>query len=109
MEMLQLAVRAGTGETRVRFAGTDPVFAGHFPQAPVLPGVVLIDSAVEIVSRILQQPMRLERLANVKFCSVVAPDEEIGFRARFVAAVYDSMISTLRDFVARGCPLGISN
>lgn len=79
MELLQLAASAGGGESRVRFAGTDPVFAGHFPRTPVLPGVVLIDSAVEIVSRVLQQPLRLERLANVKFCNAVLPEEEIRF------------------------------
>ena len=79
MEVIQLTQGADTGEARVRFAGTDPVFAGHFPHAPVLPGVVLIDAAVSLVSRVMKQPLRLERLANVKFCSAVLPDEEIGF------------------------------
>jgi hypothetical protein len=32
------------------------------------------------------------------------PDEEIEHRARFVAALFGSMTSKLRDFVARGCP-----
>ena len=79
MQLIQLAPGAGAGETRVRFAATDPVFAGHFPQAPILPGVALIDAAVEIVSRVRKQPLRLERLSNVKFCSAVLPEQEIGF------------------------------
>ena len=34
---------------------------------------------MEIVARIRQQPLRLERLANVKFSNAVLPDQEIGF------------------------------
>jgi len=86
MEVIQLIPGAEAGEARVRFAGTDPVFAGHFPQAPVLPGVVLIDAAVELVSRSLGRPLRLARLANVKFCSAVLPEEEIGFTFKAVRA-----------------------
>ena len=90
MELIHLAPSDGAGESRVRFIATDPVFAGHFPQAPVLPGVVLIDSAVEIVSRVLQQPLRLESLANAKFCSAVLPDEEIGFAFHVAPAERDA-------------------
>lgn len=79
MHVIRLTQGADAGEARVRFAANDPFFAGHFPQLPVLPGVVLIDAAVEIVSRAAKQALRLERLANVKFCSVVRPEEELGF------------------------------
>jgi len=79
MEVIQLTPGADGGEARVRFAGTDPVFIGHFPLAPVLPGVVLIDAAVRLVSRVMKHPLRLERLSSVKFCNAVLPDEEIGF------------------------------
>jgi len=90
MEVIRLTLGAEAGEARVRFAGTDPVFVGHFPQAPVLPGVVLIDAAVEIVSRVMKQSLRLKRLANVKFCSAVRPDEEIGFTFKAAPADGDS-------------------
>ena len=90
MEVIRLTPGVAAGEARVRFAGTDPVFVGHFPHAPVLPGVVLIDAAVEIVSRVMQQPLRLERLASVKFCSAVLPDEELGFTFKAAPADGDS-------------------
>lgn len=86
MEVIRLTQGADAGEARVRFAGNDPVFAGHFPQAPVLPGVVLIDAAVELVSRAMKQTLRLERLATVKFCRAVLPDEEIGFTFKIAPA-----------------------
>jgi 3-hydroxymyristoyl/3-hydroxydecanoyl-(acyl carrier protein) dehydratase len=79
MHVIQIGGSPGGGEARVRFDARDPVFKGHFPQTPILPGVVLIDTAVELVARVLERPLQLERLASVKFCSVVAPDEAITF------------------------------
>lgn len=77
MEVISFSSGADAGEACVRFAGTEPVFMGHFPNAPLLPGVVLIDVAVEFVARALKRPLRLERLSNVKFCRAVLPEEEI--------------------------------
>lgn len=79
MEILELQWNDDLGEGRasVRFPGSDPVFAGHFPAAPILPGVVLIDAAVQIAARAMQRKLRLNRLANVKFVHVVEPDQEV--------------------------------
>lgn len=84
MEVSQLTRDGEAGGAHVRFPGADPAFVGHFPQAPVLPGVDLIDTAVVIVSLALERPLRLERLASVKFCSAVLPDEEVGFAFKAV-------------------------
>lgn len=77
MEVISFNATAEEGEARVRFAATEPVFMGHFPNAPLLPGVVLIDAAVVFAARALKRPLRLARLSNVKFCRAVLPDEEI--------------------------------
>lgn len=79
MEVIRLVGDADAGEAEVRFAATDPVFAGHFPDDPVLPGVVLIDSAVEIVARATRRAWRLERVASIKFSNVVRPGQIVGF------------------------------
>ncbi len=84
MEVSQLTRDGEAGGASVRFSGADPVFAGHFPQAPVLPGVVLIDAAVMIVSKVMARPFRLQRLASVKFSSAVLPEEEVGFAFKAV-------------------------
>jgi 3-hydroxymyristoyl/3-hydroxydecanoyl-(acyl carrier protein) dehydratase len=81
MEIVEIRQTDGSwkGEAVVRFPRSEPAFEGHFPHAPILPGVVLIDLAVEIASRVLKRPLRLAHLANVKFCSVVEPDQEVRF------------------------------
>lgn len=37
------------GETTLIIAPDHPAFAGHFPGAPIVPGVVLLDAAVHAV------------------------------------------------------------
>jgi 3-hydroxymyristoyl/3-hydroxydecanoyl-(acyl carrier protein) dehydratase len=57
-----------------------PVFAGHFPGTPIVPGVVLLDEALDAIAR--QLGLALERctLAAVKFKSVVRPDQRVTLR-----------------------------
>ncbi len=90
MLVIQIGGSPAGSEARVRFDAQNPVFKGHFPQNPILPGVVLIDAAVELVARVLERPLQLERLASVKFCSVVAPDEAITFTFTVVPEAGDA-------------------
>ena len=69
----------GRAEAVVRFPESLPVFAGHFPGRPILPGVVLIDAAVMIAAQAVCRPLRLRRLAHVKFTHVVEPNQEVVF------------------------------
>lgn len=65
-----------SNEARVRFPANAPYFAGHFPGQPVVPGVVLIDAAVQVAAQATGRPLRLLRLAHAKFVQAVGPDQE---------------------------------
>ena len=65
-----------THEARVRFPANAPYFAGHFPGQPIVPGVVLIDAAVQIAAQVAGRSLRLERLALAKFTQAIGPDQE---------------------------------
>jgi len=67
----------GQGQATVRFPRSSPVFEGHFPQAPILPGVVLIDAAVQIAAQATRRKLRLSQLSNAKFINVVEPDQAV--------------------------------
>ena len=79
MEILEIQwdEQSGEGQATVRFPRSSPVFAGHFPQAPILPGVVLIDAAVQVVAQAMRRKLRLSQLSNAKFTNVVEPDQAV--------------------------------
>ena len=79
MEILEIQwdEQSGEGQATVRFPRSSPVFAGHFPQAPILPGVVLIDAAVQVVAQAMRRKLRLSQLSNAKFNNVVEPDQAV--------------------------------
>ncbi len=54
-----------------------PATEGHFPGAPILPGVVLLDEAVRVIERDLGTPGACWRIASVKFLSPAAPGEAL--------------------------------
>ena len=79
MEILEIQwdEQSGEGQATVRFPRSSPVFAGHFPHAPILPGVVLIDAAVQVVAQAMRRKLRLSQLSNAKFNNVVEPDQAV--------------------------------
>ncbi len=51
-----------------------PVFRGHFPSFPILPGVMLMAFAREAVSSELGRPVSLRRIVRQRFMRPVLPD-----------------------------------
>lgn len=54
-----------------------PATEGHFPGAPILPGVVLLDEAVRVIERDLGTEGACWRISSVKFLSPAAPGEPL--------------------------------
>lgn len=50
-----------------------PVFEGHFPGNPILPGVCTLQIAKELISKSLQNEYRLARSSNIKYLGFVSP------------------------------------
>jgi len=61
-------------------AAGHPAFAGHFPGAPVLPGVVLLDEAIRAVELADGGAPRCWRVTSVKFLRAVVPGEALTLR-----------------------------
>jgi acyl-coenzyme A synthetase/AMP-(fatty) acid ligase/3-hydroxymyristoyl/3-hydroxydecanoyl-(acyl carrier protein) dehydratase len=58
-------------------------FSGHFPNAPVLPGVVQVDWAMSLGRQLLDLPPRFVGMEVLKFQQLVRPGDEIQLNLRF--------------------------
>ena len=63
--------------TTVTIAAEHPALAGHFPGAPILPGVLLLDEMVRAVEQERAQAGARWRIAAAKFVKPVGPGETL--------------------------------
>ena len=82
--------KEGTGEYRVR--GDEPFLRGHFPDAPLMPGVLLVEAAAQLAGVVAQSDpaiaplpnLKLTALRNVKILGSARPGEIIQLEATIV-------------------------
>lgn len=72
-----------------------PFFRGHFPENPILPGVLLLQWAEEIIRR-SDKEINLKELKSAKFTQVILPNDIIIINWEYIN---DSKISVkiIRD------------
>jgi len=51
------------------------IFNGHFPGQPVLPGASMVQLVKDVLERALKAPVRLQIANNLKFLSLIDPQE----------------------------------
>ncbi|MEM5317456.1 AMP-binding protein [Paraburkholderia sp. JHI869] len=54
-----------------------PALPGHFPGHPIVPGVVLLDHAIDAIGAALNRPFATWKLSSAKFLSPTAPGESL--------------------------------
>jgi 3-hydroxyacyl-[acyl-carrier-protein] dehydratase len=67
------------------FAGDDPVFAGHFPGAPIVPGVLLLEAVIDSANALIDDGQAFCGVERVKFLRPLGPDEEFAVELRVSA------------------------
>ena len=63
-----------------------PAFSGHFPAAPIVPGVVLLDETLHAITRTSGVVVDRCTLSAVKFRNVVRPGQAVTLHYNFVGA-----------------------
>jgi 3-hydroxyacyl-[acyl-carrier-protein] dehydratase len=61
---------------------THPIFKGHFPGQPVLPGVCMLEILKEVIEEAYASSFQLETASSVKFLTMFVPTQ-------FTHAVFD--------------------
>jgi len=86
-----------SAECSAFFAKDDPMFAGHFPRNPLVPGVILTEALAQTAGIAAGSGFPenapplflLSAIKSMKFLAVVRPEEEIALRAEKLAQVGD--------------------
>jgi len=82
-------------ETTTSFAADDPVFVGHFPDKPLVPGVILTEALAQTAGIAAasgypedKRPLfLLSAIRGMKFLRAVGPEEHVELRAEKLAQV----------------------
>ncbi len=80
--------RSGAGEYTLR--GDEPFLRGHFPNQPMMPGVLLLEAAAQLVGTVAQSDpqipplagLKLTAMRGVKILGTARPGEVIQLTAR---------------------------
>ena len=84
-----------SAECETEFSSDDPMFAGHFPGDPLVPGVILTEALAQTAGIVAasQHPQNsqprflLSAIRQMKFFQAVRPKEKIRLRARKIGEV----------------------
>ena len=57
-----------------------PVFAGHFPGTPILPGVMLLDAVLHAITAATGIALDICEISSVKFLSPANPGDELAIQ-----------------------------
>jgi 3-hydroxyacyl-[acyl-carrier-protein] dehydratase len=79
-----------SAEARKTFPHDDPLFRGHFPGDPLVPGVLLAEALAQTAGLAAGQSgraFRLSAIRGLKFLRPVRPADEIALYARKAAVV----------------------
>ncbi|BCJ94322.1 3-hydroxyacyl-[acyl-carrier-protein] dehydratase FabZ [Anaerocolumna cellulosilytica] len=73
-------------ESRYYFRGDEWFFRGHYPESPIVPGVILCEIMAQTCCGLLNEEERgkvpyLVRIVNAKFRKMVHPKEECSIKA----------------------------
>ena len=86
-----------SAEAAISFGANDPMFAGHFPDNPLVPGVILTEALAQTagIAAASGYPENakplflLSAIRSMKFLRAVRPEEQIDLRAEKLAQVDD--------------------
>jgi len=84
-------------EAATSFAADDPIFTGHFPDNPLVPGVILTEALAQTAGiaaasgypEVSKPLFLLSAIRSMKFFRAVRPGEKVDLRAERLAQVDD--------------------
>ena len=66
----------------IRFNALHPIFSGHFPERPIVPGACIVQIAEELAALSYGHPIRFTAIRDLKLRQPSTPDQEITIRIK---------------------------
>lgn len=76
------------------------IYKAHFPGEPITPGVCIIQIAQELLEDALGRTLRIVKVKNVKFLSVITPRQSMSVNYRIGKITEDAASGTVSAQVA---------
>ena len=86
-----------------------PVFAGHFPGMPIVPGVMLLDAVCHAAASAIDAADGPWQIGTVKFLSPLGPDETARIRYDIEGDGIDGNRAVRFEIVAAGRSIATGN
>ncbi|ATL47602.1 3-hydroxyacyl-ACP dehydratase [Chitinophaga caeni] len=61
---------------KIHINGAHPIFEGHFPEQPVVPGVCMMQTITELAGQSVQQELILQKANTMKFVNMIDPRQQ---------------------------------
>ena len=73
-------LQSNQGVYTIRFNAAHPIFSGHFPEYPIVPGACVVQIAEELTAQTLGHPIRFIAIRDLKFRQPITPDQDVTIR-----------------------------
>lgn len=72
------------------------IYKAHFPGQPITPGVCIVQIAKELLEDYVQKPLEIVKIKNVKFLSVITPDDTTSVTYQLAKVAIDEDSHTVK-------------
>ena len=99
-----VALADGASAFEFNFPATDVVFAGHFPQRPILPGIFQLEIARLAAGWVRNKNFSVNEIVKTKFQRPILPGEILKLSLKL--ADENGVVSARANFTCGGQPAG---
>ena len=97
VDTCEIIVPGEHGKSKKLFSANEYFFKGHFPDNPIVPGVIIVEAMAQTAGIVVSYKLREYKEKSVLFMSVnkakfrkpIFPNEKVSFEVNFVNSVRD--------------------
>ena len=95
VDTCEIVIPGDHGKSEKLFSTNEYFFKGHFPDNPIVPGVIIIEAMAQTAGIVVSYKLREFKEKSVLFMSVnkakfrkpIRPDEKVSFEVKFINSV----------------------